>query len=575
MKEWEVRLDQLINSGVIGAYQYCKVDQIVLFNKDANVAWNYFTHVHFSSQYDTVAESVLLASPATLRNGWKLIVSQYSMRKETFADCVRSALSTGVWSYTDSKITEGDKIDEVFPTPVKFIAENDPTGSYYNNVIPLEKSLYGSNFLGSYYVFEIYARGECLKELLRDKDVKKIQDILHKCKLNYRLDELPDRIGNIVCKFDIETLKTTPKRLGECGMTYSFELTPEIAHDMNLHLHIEQEHDRLLYEYVDESFCLHPGESIEKGVGPNQCKTTLTISDAESKLILFRAVADQAVYSSYYGQITPGVIVAHSVRQYRTVKVGDKEYTVPLNGVKMVGEPPLLVEMADAEERQQKWQDAFFKEQNYLRVYNAGQHDEALSNIRSIINRQLLWDLDEIRIVDPYLSPNDILNTVALCEKPGIRVCCLTDIHTISHNKDAKAEILTDDAQDTAFDEIRNSFQKELEDGLGQETDLRLSFRTVHGNNGSSFHDRYLILKYQLNKTRVWSLGTSVNSVGKSHHIVQIVESPMLIDDFFDEEWSQTDTDKCKIYDYSDYAAVQAQDAEEPQVGLDSAVDKG
>ena len=83
------------------------------------------------------------------------------------------------------------------------------------------------------------------------------------------------------------------------------------------------------------------------------------------------------------------------------------------------------------------------------------------------------------------------------------------------------------------------------------------------------------MIKYQLNKTRVWSLGTSVNSVGKSHHIVQIVESPMLIDDFFDEEWSQTDTDKCKIYDYSDYAAVQAQDAEEPQVGLHSAVDKG
>lgn len=574
MQEWEVRLDQLINSGVIGVYQYCKVDQIVLFNKDANVAWNYFTHVHFSGKYDTVTESVLLASPATLRNGWKLIVSQYSMRKETFTDCVRSALFTGIWSYTDSKITEGDRIDGAFSTPVKFIAENDPTGSYYNNVIPLEKSLYGSNFLGNYYVFEIYARGERLKELLRDKDVKKIQDILHKCKLNYRLDELPDRIGNIVCKFDIETLRTTPKRLGEHGMTYSFELTPEIAHDMNLHLHIEQEHDRLLYEYIDESFCLHPGESIEKGVEPNQCKTTLTISDAESKLILFRAVADQAVYSSYYGQITPDYIVATPVHQYRKVKVGDKEYNVPLRGVRMVGEPPLLVEMAESEDRQQKWQDAFFKEQNYLRAYNAGQHDEALSNIRSIINKQLLWDLDEIRIIDPYLSPNDILNTVAFCKKSEIRVCCLTDIHTISHNKDAKAEILTGDTQDAAFDEIRNSFRKELEDGLGQETDLRLSFRTVHGNNGSSFHDRYLILKYQLNKTRVWSLGTSVNSVGKSHHIVQIVESPILIDDFFNEEWSQTDTDKCKIYDYSDYAAMPDHAEKESQAGLDSAVEK-
>ena len=571
MQEWEVKLEQLTNSGVIGLYQYCKVDQIVLLDKETNIAWNYFTNVHFSSSYDTATESTLLIRPTTLQNGLQLFVSQYSMRKERFIDCVHSALSTGIWSYTDSKLTEGDRIDESFSTPVKFIAENDPTGSYYNNVIPLEKSLYGSNFLGSYYVFEIYARGERLKELLRDKDVKKIQDILLKCKLNYRLDELPDRIGNIVCKFDIETLRTTPKRLGEHGMTYSFELTPEIAHDMNLHLHIEQEHDRLLYEYVDESFCLHPGESIEKGVEPNQCKTTLTISDAESKLILFRAVADQAVYSSYYGQITPDYIVAMPVHQYRKVKVGDKEYSVPLRGVRMVGEPPLLLEMAEAEDRQQKWQDAFFKEQNYLRAYNAGQHDQALSNIRSIINDQLLWDLDEIRIVDPYLSPNDILNTVALCEKPGVRVCCLTDIHTISHNKDAIEEILTGDAQDVAFDEIRNSFQKELEDGLGQETDLRLSFRTVHGNNGSSFHDRYLILKYQLNKTRVWSLGTSVNSVGKSHHIVQIVESPILIDDFFDEEWSQTDTNICKIYDYSDYAA---QCEKEPQASLERGTDE-
>lgn len=574
MQEWEVKLNQLTNSGVIGTYQYCKVDQIVLLDVGGNIAWNYFTHVHFTSKYDTVTESVLLASPATLRDGLRLFVSQYSMRKETFADCARSALSTGVWSYTDSKITGGDKIDGAFPTPAKFIAENDPTGSYYNNVIPFEKSLYGSNFQGSYYVFEIYARGDNLKELLRDEDVKKIQKILHKCKLNYRLDELSDRIGNVVCRFDVETLRATPELLGEHGMTYSFKLAPEITHDMKLHLHIEQEHDRLLYEYVDESFCLHPGETIEKGVEPNQCKTTLTISDAESKLILFRAVADQAVYSNYYGQITPDYIVAKPVHQYRRVKIGDKDYSVPLNGVKMIGKSPLLIEMADAVERQQKWQDAFFKEQKYLRVYNIGQHDEALCDIRSIINEQLLWDLDEVRIVDPYLSPNDILNTVALCEKPGIRVCCLTDIHTISRNKNAKAKILTDNTKDAAFDEIRNSFRTQLEDGLGRETDLRLSFRTVHGHNGSSFHDRYLILKYRLNKIRVWSLGTSINSVGKSHHIVQIVESPMLIDNFFDEVWSQTNINKCKIYDYLDYAAISNCDANESKTDFDRNADK-
>ena len=251
----------------------------------------------------------------------------------------------------------------------------------------------------------------------------------------------------------------------------------------------------MLYNYIDEEFCLKPGEIVERGVGPHQCKTTLTISDAESRLILFRSVADQSVCSNYRGQITPEYITGSLFCRYRKIKVGSEEYSIKLNETKMIGNLPSLIEMADAEERQQKWQDAFFKEQNYLRVYNGRRHDEALRDIRTILNNQLLWDLEEVRIIDPYLSPDDILNTVARCEKPGIRVCCLTDIHTISHNKDAKAEILTDDAQDTAFDEIRNSFQKELEDGLGQETDLRLSFRTVHGNNGSSFHDRYPIRK--------------------------------------------------------------------------------
>lgn len=78
MQEWEVKLDQLTNSGVIGAYHYCKVNQIVLFDKKTGIAWNYFTHVHFSGSYDTETESTLLTSPTTLQNGLQLFVSQYS-----------------------------------------------------------------------------------------------------------------------------------------------------------------------------------------------------------------------------------------------------------------------------------------------------------------------------------------------------------------------------------------------------------------------------------------------------------------------------------------------------------------
>ena len=65
MQEWEVKLDQLTNSGVIGTYQYCEVDQIVLLDEGGNSAWNYFTHVHFSSKYDTVAKKAAAATVAS------------------------------------------------------------------------------------------------------------------------------------------------------------------------------------------------------------------------------------------------------------------------------------------------------------------------------------------------------------------------------------------------------------------------------------------------------------------------------------------------------------------------------
>lgn len=558
MYNWEQTLERLLDSGSIGIFQCCQVDQVVLLDQASNTAWNYFTHVYFSGKYTTEMESELLRSPVSLGKNLKLFVSRYSMRKEKFKECVCSALLTNIWSYTDSKITEGHQIDGAFSTPAKYVAENDPTGSLYNSVIPLEKSLYGSNFIGNYYIFEVYARGDSIKKMLSDKDIKHIQSVLRGCKLNYRLDELTDRIGNIVCRFDVETIKVSPKKLGNYGMVHSYELAPNIEHGVNLHYHIEQEHDRLIYEYIDEDIYLKPGEVIERGVEPYQCKTTITVTDLKTNLILFRAISDQSIYSNYRGQITPGTLVATPVHDYRTIKVGGKVQSIPLDKARFLGRLEFLIEMTEAGKRQQKWEDDFFKQQKYLNVYTTGEHEKAILDLRSIINGQLLWDLQEIRVVDPYLSPEDILKTVAFCEKRDIRVCCLTDIHTISRNRNVKKEILSEESKETnenSYNKILLQFRQQLEEGIGSDTDLRLSFRTVHGNNGMSFHDRYLILKYRINKTRVWSLGTSINSLGKNHHIMQIIESPILIDSFFDEVWQKTENAECKIYDYYDYIA--------------------
>lgn len=80
------------------------------------------------------------------------------------------------------------------------------------------------------------------------------------------------------------------------------------------------------------------------------------------------------------------------------------------------------------------------------------------------------------------------------------------------------------------------------------DSDLSLEYRTIYKNYGSSFHDRYLILKYGINRCRAWSLGISVNTLGKSHHIVQIVNTSSEVFCIIQEIWNKEDNDDCLIY---------------------------
>lgn len=64
------------------------------------------------------------------------------------------------------------------------------------------------------------------------------------------------------------------------------------------------------------------------------------------------------------------------------------------------------------------------------------------------------------------------------------------------------------------FEAFRKTQHDKLQTVLGTETDIKLEYRTVRNGHGVPFHDRYIMLKYNLNADRVWSLGASINSIG-------------------------------------------------------------
>lgn len=57
------------------------------------------------------------------------------------------------------------------------------------------------------------------------------------------------------------------------------------------------------------------------------------------------------------------------------------------------------------------------------------------------------------------------------------------------------------------------------------------------GAAGFAFHDRFLIFPHAEPEPLAWSLGISVNAMGKEHHIMQKVPNGRLIADAFQDLW--------------------------------------
>jgi hypothetical protein len=66
---------------------------------------------------------------------------------------------------------------------------------------------------------------------------------------------------------------------------------------------------------------------------------------------------------------------------------------------------------------------------------------------------------------------------------------------------------------------------------------LCLEYRVNRGPKGWRFHDRFPIFPKTDQGALVWSLGTSVNSLGKGHHILQRVDNGQLVMDAFEDLW--------------------------------------
>lgn len=537
----------LIDCGVLNSCNYAEVVQVILLRKKDNVCLNYFTHVLFSSGFSEEESSVFLTDrPISINSEYKVLITKEKIARDSVLDILQNAAESQTWEWKEDKAL----LDDVFPMDLQFIPETDPTGSKTSDstLVPIELALYGSKFSGGYYLCELFSAKTVLAKSLSTDDNRKIQDEINKAKIGFNLESLFDRIGNIVCKIPMDIIRHKPVKLSpERGIAGRFILENSCTEPLECVLQIILESDHTIIETrVEEMVFFEKGEIREYSIDPNRYSNRIILSDKKSGIIYYSAVRDYSFGSNYYAMITPPQFgIQSSLKRIIVIDGQDKE--IELTNIAGIGEVSIEKEIFEIEKRQHKWMTEYEYKHHFFRSFVVGQENEAIQTVIDICNdRDLFWDLEEVWLVDPYLSADDILKTVVYCGKYGISIKCLTHIAAINGNRETRTETTTEG--ESLFETTVSRYNGILKNALGKQKDLKLEYRTVAGMTGISFHDRYLILKCGLNKSRAWSLGISVNSLGKSHHIIQIVQSPMDVIDTIDTIWNQSLREECLIF---------------------------
>lgn len=150
----------------------------------------------------------------------------------------------------------------------------------------------------------------------------------------------------------------------------------------------------------------------------------------------------------------------------------------------------------------------------------------ALDDLRYLIRQHGSEGVD---LWDPYLTAEDVLQTLFWSTASD------APLRAITNGDEAKEQKSSGSAGLKYNERQRNTLQTNCGNSLG----LNLEFRIRTGPAGWSFHDRFLIFPNRPDGPLAWSLGTSVNSLGKAHHILQKVSNAALIAGAFETLWSE------------------------------------
>ncbi|MBH9739311.1 VPA1262 family N-terminal domain-containing protein [Vibrio vulnificus] len=461
----------------------------------------------------------------SILKSWTIGIKTYLVSVDKAIEMFATAESDNDWDSCGQKVktSEYGYKKRTFTPPDSF--ETVPLNSVLKN-----------NFNNGSYVVELTNQHKTEFSMFFEKTtlLQELADGLLKY-LPIDISSLSDRLGNVIFQIPVKAIQTRTTLLSnrksiECKIAWHPNIQPR-----DLMVCGYQEDDDF---NKDDFHIVHCSKTSESVTIPFNHKGAyrLTIWDAESELTL-----NSLAPSSFITTI--GFSSNVMVNEQRELYHNDgSRSTVPLivhSDTRTVG---------DKQRRNTNWSKVRIYENNRGKLreslefvqYNPKgknkkiEHEKALLDIRSLINK---FGENGVYLWDPYLSPNDIVKTLFYSKFSN------STLRAISSLKEPPTE--EKNSINYIFDKYKFEFESyapEMKIGID------LQFRSPRNNIGWKFHDRFLIFPDFNKLPMAWSLGTSVNSFGQEHHILQKCSDARLILDAFNELWAEIDKDECLVW---------------------------
>ena len=512
LNQFLTEFDQLAGEGIVGHYNAFELIEIVGF-KTKNKPFNILT-IAVATEGLEKTDPTFLCKPIHIKEFEEIT---FGIRKSILTiKELRNALEfwrdSSNWKPVDSE----NHVGKLIPMNRQFVPSN------LLNEITLNRILKNNFFNGSYILELFDSSKEHVKMLLNAPDaLASLSEAVNEV-ISIDIASISDRLGNIILQFPIEVIRAT---FGICESKKNVEIAwHEKSNPRNLITIGTVYHDQIPVAFG----CVELSDGIAE-----LCEDTDFgllhgyVWDIENKLLL--AATDACTFLRHMSmnmqlkQPEPRIfpISFEENAEKARVQLIASPCTSQIMGNfdNQIIANPIQSRIYDEERNELARQRTFVQ-------YGTNDHEKsndrqrALEDIRMLISRHgstgvWLWD--------PYLSDKDILDTLFWNQNAESSMRALT---LLKQN-------------DLSRDKLKNKYYCQLSNLNSNFQDIKIEFRSAHGTQSCDFHDRFLIFPAQDSiRAQAWSLGTSINNLGKAHHILQKVDNAQLVATAFEALWN-------------------------------------